>query len=190
MKKREALLDEVVGGIVGTLSTAATSDVGNSLSNSTKGRLSDRDREEKGHPREVIARNGNKVGRLTLSGDKGERKSKTKPKQKTNQPSTSVNSLCRKSEQTKSAVAVLSNTSNMAVGNNAKEKEKFNFDGLEDPIDLSHLQLPGMDVLGGPDEQGQDLGSWLNIDDDNLQDHDIMGLEIPMDDLSDLNMIL
>ena len=36
----------------------------------------------------------------------------------------------------------------------------------------------------------QDLSSWLNFDEDGLQDHDSMGLEIPMDDVSDLNMIL
>ena len=40
------------------------------------------------------------------------------------------------------------------------------------------------------DDQEQDLGSWLNIDEDGLQDDDFMGLEIPMDDLSDLNMIV
>ncbi|GAB4853764.1 hypothetical protein Ancab_017957 [Ancistrocladus abbreviatus] len=48
---------------------------------------------------------------------------------------------------------------------------------------FSSVPKPRMDAdLGG---QGQDLGSWLNIDDDGLQDHDFMGLEIPMDDLAD-----
>nr|GFA83247.1 hypothetical protein [Tanacetum cinerariifolium] len=39
--------------------------------------------------------------------------------------------------------------------------------------------------IGG---QGEDF--WLNIDDDVLQDEDFMGLPIPMDDLSDLNMMV
>ncbi|KAL5728677.1 hypothetical protein ACHQM5_001732 [Ranunculus cassubicifolius] len=56
-------------------------------------------------------------------------------------------------------------------------------------IDLSKLQLPDMDLLGGGDgEQGQDLASWLDIDDDGLQDFDSNGLDIPMDDLTDLHM--
>lgn len=47
----------------------------------------------------------------------------------------------------------------------------------EDTLDFSHLQLPEVDVLG----VGDDIGSWLNIDDDDgLHDDDIMGLEIPI----------
>nr|XP_027191577.1 uncharacterized protein LOC113787160 [Cicer arietinum] len=61
--------------------------------------------------------------------------------------------------------------------------------------DLGNLPLPDLSSieefgvsgeLGGP----QDLGSWLNFDDEGLQDHDCVGLEIPMDDLSDLNMLM
>lgn len=65
------------------------------------------------------------------------------------------------------------------------EDEKNECMLLEDPLDLSHLQLPEFDV-----GQGQDIGSWLNIGDDVLQDDDFMGLEIPMDDLTDLNMMV
>ncbi|XVE70645.1 hypothetical protein DITRI_Ditri10aG0087900 [Diplodiscus trichospermus] len=171
VKKKELLLEDVVGGTIGN--SSAQSGIGSSLSSSTKGKRSERDREGKGHGREVLSRNGtNKISR-PLSNIKGERKSKTKPKQKTTQLSVSVNGLLGKmSEQPKPSTSV-SKSSEITANNNAKEKDEFSLDALDD------LQLPG-----------QDLGSWLNIDDDGLQDHDFMGLEIPMDDLSDLNMMV
>ena len=191
VKKRELSLDDV-GGTFG----ASPSGIGNSLSTSTKGKRSERDRDGKGNSREVLSRNGTtKIGRPSLSSVKGERKSKTKPKQKTTQLSASVNGLLGKlSEQPKSGQASVPKLSN-TTSNVSKQKDEFSLDALDDheAIDLSSLQLPEMDVLGVPDDlggQGQDLGSWLNIDDDGLQDHDFMGLEIPMDDLSDLNMMV
>lgn len=192
VKKRELLLDDVVGGTVGT-SSSAPSGIGGSLSSSIKGKRSERDREGKGHNRDVLSRNGTtKIGRPALSNTKGERKSKTKPKQKTTQLSVSVNGLLGKmSEKPKTALPSEAKSSEITTNSNAKEKDGFGLDVLDDPeaIDLSNLQLPGIDVLD--DSQGQDLGSWLNIDDDGLQDHDdFMGLEIPMDDLSDLNMMV
>ncbi|KAK7328983.1 hypothetical protein VNO77_23125 [Canavalia gladiata] len=191
VKKRELSLDDVGG--IGSLN--APSGIGSSLSNSAKGKRSERDRDGKGQSREVLSRNGTtKVGRPALSSTKGERKPKTKPKQKATQHSVSVNGLLGKlSEQPKPALPSVSKSNEMSTNCNAKDE--FGFGELDDhePIDLSNLQLPGMDVLGVPDDlgdQGQDLGSWLNIDDDGLQDHDFMGLEIPMDDLSDLNMMV
>ncbi|KAH9763159.1 hypothetical protein KPL70_001068 [Citrus sinensis] len=184
VKKKELLLDEVVGCTIG--SSNAPSSIGSSLSSSTKGKRSERDREGKVHSREVLSRNGaNKIGRPTLCNTKGERKSKAKPRQKTTQLSVSVNGLLGKmSEQAKPTLPSASKSSEMTTNSNAKDKDEFGLDVLDgsEPIDL--------DVLG--DDQGQDLGSWLNmnIDDDGLQDHDFMGLEIPMDDLSDLNMMV
>ncbi|KAK8351446.1 hypothetical protein V6Z12_A05G033600 [Gossypium hirsutum] len=159
VKKRELLLEDVVGGT--------------SFSGNAKGKRSERDREGKGHGREVSSRNGtNKIGR-PVSNVKGGRKSKAKPKQKTTQLSVSVNGLLEKMpEQPKTSTSV-SKLTEITANNNAGEKDEFSLDVLDD------LQLPG-----------QDLGSWLNIDDDGLQDHDFMGLEIPMDDLSDLNMMV
>ncbi|XP_047319857.1 uncharacterized protein LOC124923904 isoform X2 [Impatiens glandulifera] len=134
-----------------------------SLSSNAKGKRSERDRDREGISRVF--------GRPTTSNDnnkssnKGEqRKTKTKPKQKSTQ---------------------LSASSKMSNNNILDD---FNLDILDD------LPIPEMDVLGGvPDDlggQGHDFASWLNIDDDALQDHDnYMGLEIPMDDLADLNMI-
>lgn len=189
VKKRELLLDDV-GGAVGSPSSAP-SGIGGSLSSSTKGKRSERDREGKGHNREVLSRNGtNKIGRPTLSNQKGERKTKTKPKQKTTQLSVSVNGLVGKiSEQPRTTLPSEEKSRENNSNSKAKEKDRFGLDALD--VDLSNLQLPGIDVLD--DSQGQDLGSWLNIDDDGLQEHgdiDFMGLEIPMDDLSDLNMMV
>ncbi|GLJ55589.1 hypothetical protein SUGI_1193810 [Cryptomeria japonica] len=62
-------------------------------------------------------------------------------------------------------------------------------DGSHDnaPIDLSHLQLSNMEDF---DMGGQDLSSWLNLENDGLLDNasDLMGLAAPMDELADLNM--
>ena len=194
VKKRELSLDDV-GGAIGT--SSAPSGIGSSLSSSAKGKRSERDRDGKGQSREVLSRNGTtKSGRPALSSAKGERKSKTKPKQKATQHSVSVNGLLGKlSEQPKEVSSSVSKSTETSTNSNAQEKDEFGLGELDDhePIDLSNLQLPGMDVLGVPDvldDQGQDIGSWLNIDDDGLQDHDFMGLEIPMDDLADLNMMV
>ncbi|XP_058213598.1 uncharacterized protein LOC131325380 isoform X10 [Rhododendron vialii] len=186
VKKRELLLDDV----------GAPSGIGTSLSSSAKGKRSERDREGKGNNREVSSRNGTaKIGRPASGNIKGERKSKTKPKQKT-QLSASVNGLLGKlPEQNKVTLSSVSKSGEVTRSGSVKEKDEFSLGVLEEheAIDLSHLQLPGMDVLGVPDDlgdQGQDIGSWLNIDDDGLQDLDnFNGLEIPMDDLADLNMM-
>lgn len=187
VKKRELLLDDVGGGTVGT--SSAPSGIGGSLSSSTKGKRSERDRDGKGHSREVLSRNGtNKTGRPGISNSKGERKSKTKPKQKTTQLSVSVNGLLGKTAEQTTPMPPEAKSSEVAANSNAKDKYRFGLDGLDDrdAIDLSNL-LPGID----DDGQGQDIGSWLDIEDDGLQDHDdFMGLEIPMDDLSDLNMMV
>ncbi|KAF8036534.1 hypothetical protein BT93_C2303 [Corymbia citriodora subsp. variegata] len=186
VKKRELSLHEVVGGTIGNSSTSP-SVLGSSLTSSTKGKRSERDREGK-----VLSRTGNnKSNRSAVFNAKGERKSKAKPKQKMTQLSVSINGLLGTSEQSKSALP--SGSKLVTASSNSKEKHDFSFDGLEDPIDLSGLQLPGIDELGASDDMdghGQDLASWLNIDDDNLQDNDFMGLEIPMDDLSDVNMMV
>ncbi|KAK6941351.1 hypothetical protein RJ641_026728, partial [Dillenia turbinata] len=191
VKKRELSLD-VVGGALG--SSGASPGIRGSLVSSTKGKRSDRDREGKGHGREVLFRNGTaKVGRPPSSNIKGERRSKAKPKQKTTQLSASGSGILGKvTDQPKDGLSSVPKSREMSTCTNVKEKDDFGLAMPDDPLDLSNLQLPGMDVLDAPDDlggQGQDIGSWLNIDEDGLQDHDFMGLEIPMDDLSDLNMM-
>ncbi|KAL3532650.1 hypothetical protein ACH5RR_006171 [Cinchona calisaya] len=193
VKKKELLLDDVGGGAIG-MSSAVTSGIGSSFPSSTKGKRSERDREGKGGSREVISRSGTtKLGRPTSANVKGERKSKTKPKHKTTQ-SASVNSLLGKmSEKPKGTLPSTQKTSDTSSSGIGKDKSDYSLDELEDPIDLSGLQIPEMDDLGVPADlggQGQDIGSWLNIDDDALQDHDFMGLEIPLDDISEINIIV
>lgn len=180
VKERELLLDDVVGGVVRT-----------SLSSSAKGKRSDRDREGKGNNREFSSRNGTtKLGRPTSGSAKGERKYKSKPKQKTTQLS-AVNGLIAKvSEQPKTGSSSMPNSGGMRTSTD-KEKNNFSLDMLasSEAIDLSN-----MDALDVPDDlgdQGEDIDSWFGIDDDGgLQDNDFMGLEIPMDDLSELNMMV
>ncbi|KAJ8568740.1 hypothetical protein K7X08_030962 [Anisodus acutangulus] len=101
--------------------------------------------------------------------------------------------LGKMSGQLQAPVSSIVNSSDISASGTGKDNNDYDLDELEDPIDLSGLPFPEMDALGVPDDldgQGQDLGSWLNIDDDGLQDHDFMGLEIPMDDLSELNMMV
>ncbi|MCE3050132.1 hypothetical protein HAX54_046518 [Datura stramonium] len=187
VKRRE--LDDVLGTTIGV-----SSGIGGSLLSSAKGKRSERDREGKGNGREALSRNGTtKIGRLASSNVKGERKPKTKAKQKTAQLSTSVNGLFGRMSEPKLPGSSIAKSSGISATGTGNDKTDCNLEELEDPIDLSDLQLPEMDVLGVPDDiggQGQDIGSWLNIDDDGLQDHDFLGLEIPMDDLSDLNMMV
>ncbi|XP_076920376.1 uncharacterized protein LOC143581486 [Bidens hawaiensis] len=131
--------------------------------NSVKGKRSERD------PRN----GGPKVGRPA--------KVKAKQKQKT---TASVNgSPGNFSDQPRAKSSFAPNP------NVNEEDESTLLENFEEPLDLSHLQLPEMVDFGG---QGEDIGSWLNIDDDVLHDDgdDFMGLEIPMDDLTDLNMMV
>ncbi|MBA0739880.1 hypothetical protein Gogos_013108 [Gossypium gossypioides] len=128
---------------------------------------------------EVVGSASSRVTSTTLDGKVGgangkrsesrdERKIKAKAKQKNNNLSSSRNG--RASSPGKNH------------GSSTKE--------VEEPMDFGNLQLNELDTmeeLGVPNELGpQDLGSWLNFDEDGLQDHDSIGLEIPMDDLSDL----
>ncbi|KAL8456756.1 hypothetical protein ACS0TY_034018 [Phlomoides rotata] len=188
VKRKELLLDDV-----GTNSTApgVASVLGGSLSCSAKGKRSERDREGKGNNGEVLARNGTtKISRPASNSVKGERKSKTKPKQKTSHLSASVNGpLGKMEEQAKGMFSSTPKSSEINRSNIGKDRNDYTTDMLEEPIDLSGLQLPDMDDLGG---QGEDIGSWfMNIDDDGLHDNDCMGgLGIPMDDLSELNMMV
>lgn len=196
-KKRELPLEEVVGsGILrGAPALEAT------LVGGTKGKRSERDREGKGQSKEILTRSGTaKSGRPGLGNAKGERKNKPKPRQKTAQLSATVNGLLGKpAEAPKLSVSDSGEKTSDKLGkpkndHNPGTTQDISHDN-EGAIDLSHLQLPGMedfvvtDDLGG---QGQDLGSWLNFEDEALQDGagDFMGLDVPMDDLSDLAMMV
>ncbi|KAH9317385.1 hypothetical protein KI387_019154, partial [Taxus chinensis] len=194
VKKRELLLEEVrVAPALGT-----------TLLGGAKGKRTERDREGKGQTKEILTRSGTaRSGRPGLGNAKGERKNKPKPKQKTAQLSAAANGLLGKpAEAPKSSLT--SNYCEKASDKMVKVKDELpasqnsvaDDDGShnnEGAIDLSHLQLPGMedfvvnDDIGG---QGQDLGSWLSFEDDALPDAagDLMGLAVPMDDLADLKI--
>ena len=138
----------------------------------------------------MSARNA-KAGRLP--NQKGDRKTKMKPKQKTGQLSTSGNISINGAQP--SSAGFGENGGNVS-GNRKREiglvSNGNNTDNqstdLEDPIDFSSLPLTELDSIEAG--VGNDLDDdWLNME-FGLQDHDSMGLDIPMDDLSDLNMLL
>ncbi|KAL6003343.1 hypothetical protein ACLOJK_023566 [Asimina triloba] len=187
-KQRELLLHDV-GSAAGT-SLRTTSGFRSSLVNRTKGKRSERDRDGKGHNRDVSRNASAKVGRPSLSHGKGERKSKAKPKQRTTQLSASVSSpIGKASEQSKVTLPPVAKSWEMTIDGNTKDKDESRLEPNDpEALDLSQSLLPGMDDLDG---QTQDFGTWLNsFDVEGLQDQDFMGLDIPMDDLSELNMMV
>ncbi|EEC79029.1 hypothetical protein OsI_19571 [Oryza sativa Indica Group] len=173
VKQRELLLDEVVGSITG--GTLKTSGLGTSLVSNTKGKRSER--EGKGHNRD-----GSRSGRPSSSNAKGERKNKTKPKQKTANISAPVSSALTRDPQSQAKITPSGNGRDNTSAASARHEEPANASNDAEMPDLSNLELPGMDV---------DFGGWLNIeDDDGLQDLDLMGLEIPMDDINEINLMI
>ncbi|XP_042012997.1 uncharacterized protein LOC121761414 isoform X4 [Salvia splendens] len=179
-KRRELLLDDVGGAVF-----RASSALG--IADGAKGKRSERDRN-------TVA----KAGRSSMgSGSKGERKAKSKPKQKTAQLSTSANSFIYKFPDATNPSALES------PNGNRRKDVRFMSSGNAPPVSSNEVKesmefadLPMNDIVGGlgvdPEiGEPQDLNSWLNFDmDDGLQeDNDsIVGLDIPMDDLAELNM--
>ncbi|KAI3793541.1 hypothetical protein L1987_36160 [Smallanthus sonchifolius] len=101
----------------------------------------------------------------------GERKIKAKPKQKADQIPTSGSGSTRTLHPVQPS---LIRESRMVVHSNGPQ----DLDPLNDLDPIDELGV------GGP----QDLSSLLNFDEEELQDHFSAGLEIPMDDLTELNM--
>lgn len=182
-KRKELLLDDVGGAVF-----RASSALG--ITDGAKGKRSDRD---------ALARNNvTKAGHSSMGGSKGERKAKSKPKQKTAQLSTSVNVFINKFTDATNTASVESPNNN---GNRRKDV-RFMSSGnvpavpsneMNESMELGGVPLndiDGIEELGVDSEIGepQDLNSWLNFDMDGLQDHDSIGLDIPMDDLAELNM--
>ncbi|KAJ9540144.1 hypothetical protein OSB04_026650 [Centaurea solstitialis] len=124
----------------------------------------------------------------------GERKTKPKPKQKAAQPPASGNGFANQFPRTLHPVQPSTNGPHNS-GDNRRDVRLMNQghgpqETSIDPLNLSLQDLDPMDELGvGADLGGpQDLSSLLNFDEEELQDHYSAGLEIPMDDLSELNM--
>ncbi|KAG8085256.1 hypothetical protein GUJ93_ZPchr0010g9083 [Zizania palustris] len=139
VKQRELLLDEVVGSITG--GTLKTSGLGTSLVSSTKGKRSERDREGKGH-----SRDGGRSGRPSSSNAKGERKNKTKPKQKTANLSAPISSTLSRDSQLKAKTTVSGNGMDSTSAAAARHEEPATASNDAEMPDLSNLELPGMDV--------------------------------------------
>ncbi|KAK8683347.1 hypothetical protein V6N13_039411 [Hibiscus sabdariffa] len=157
-RKREVLIDDVVGCASSRITSTLDVNVG-------------------GNGREQRRENL----RNTSSKDERKTKAKAKAKQKSSYLSSSGNGfngrLIEPLKPTRSSSPV------KIRQNSTKE--------TDEAMDFANLQLNELDTmeeLGVPNELGgpQDLSSWLNFDEDGLQDHDSIGLEIPMDDLSDL----
>lgn len=187
-KKKELLLDDV--GASPLLRSASTP--GSSLIGGAKGKRSERDRDKDSSGRNSVSKGGR-------SSAKGERKTKAKSKPKTAQLSSSGNGSLSKLMENTNSENQLACGSNEFVSSDGSRKSKVgsvshNYNtndlsiGTEEPMDitLDSIELGVGDELDGP----QDLDSWLlTIEDDGLQG-DAIGLDIPMDDLSGLNMLL
>ncbi|XP_030506519.2 uncharacterized protein LOC115721375 [Cannabis sativa] len=156
VRKREALIDDVVG----SASSRVTSAFDNTIPEA-KGRRSDRDNNLRNN-----SLSGG--GRSSLDSSQTERKTKTKLKQKNTQ-----NGRFMESTETQF---------------NRKTESK----DAEEPGIFPNLPINEIDPIEDPSDLGgnQDLSTWLNFEEDGLMDHDSMiGLEIPMDDLAELQFI-
>ncbi|XP_038710582.1 uncharacterized protein LOC120005165 isoform X2 [Tripterygium wilfordii] len=194
-KKKELFLDDVGG----SASFRAPS-LGNTILGGAKGKRSEWERDK-----DKLGKNSvTKAGRTSVNNVKVERKTKSKPKQKSAQLSTAGNGIVSKyTETTHPAYSLagdscekLTNDNSrkrevrmMSHGNNGQDSSK----DVRGPVDITNLnELDPIEELGVADEFGghQDLSNWFNFEEDGLQDHDSVGLDIPMDDLSELNMLL
>ncbi|PIN26644.1 hypothetical protein CDL12_00624 [Handroanthus impetiginosus] len=164
-KRKELLLDDVGGAIF-----RASSALG--ILDGAKGKRTERDRNT------VV-----KAGRSSMGSSKGERKAKTKPKQKTGQLSTSANGL------TNSLTDTTTSTNPNNSGNKKKDVRFMSSNNappvsskdMKESVEFPDLPLNDLEVI---EELGVD--NWLSLD--GLQEHDAIGLDIPMDDLAELNM--
>ncbi|XP_050209438.1 uncharacterized protein LOC126660137 isoform X2 [Mercurialis annua] len=159
-KKKELLLDDV-----GTkASFRATLPAG------TKGKRSERERENTTFSRNPVSKAGRHV--------KGDRKTKLKPKQKTAQLSASVDGISKKF-----------NNKKRETGPNSYNSQSR---GTADANGLQDLSLE-LGIASDDMDNHQDLNNLFNFDEDGLPDNDMNyqdfsmdGLEIPMDDLSEI----
>jgi hypothetical protein len=161
-----------------------------------KGKRSERDRDAK-------VKDGGAPGRSGPSNAKGERKTKTKPRQKTGPLLKPIQGLVPKAADHQPAKGRSSNQVHgsyfMATESHAMRRDEVmqSLPMLQEPqmeaegqIDLSALPLPGMEIISM--DQADDIGSWLDfgLEDPMQQNDDLsMGLDVPMDDLSGLMMM-
>ncbi|KAI4322414.1 hypothetical protein L6164_022112 [Bauhinia variegata] len=175
-EKREMLVNGVFGG-----SSSRTSNLDGAVHGGAKGKRSERDR------------NNTKQNSISRAGSGNEYKTKTKSKQKNNH----IGHEDRFTEAKKSihgSSQPVASAGNNVCKEGAAPSNKKKISSVKESTDIGNSQLNELDPieeLGVSGEFGehQDLSSWLNFDEDGLQDHDCIGLEIPMDDLSELNFV-
>ncbi|KAH9769067.1 hypothetical protein KPL71_011853 [Citrus sinensis] len=174
-RKKEVLLDDVGG----SASFRAASALGNA--GGAKGKRSERERDK-----DTSIRNA-KSGRASMGNFKGERKMKSKPKQKTAQLSTSGNGFIDKFTETSHNVYSSTHVSKEVNSSSNKKREVGLISQDNIPPNSSEVKEPFdfIEELGADN----DLSNLFNsFNEDDLQDQDLVGLQIPMDDLSELNM--
>ncbi|XP_075496929.1 uncharacterized protein LOC142533892 isoform X1 [Primulina tabacum] len=191
-KKKEVLLDDVVGGDAFRATPALCSLGG------AKGKRSERDRDRDTSTRNTVT----KAGRSTMASSKGDRKTKLKPKQKTAQLCTSGNGFVNKLADPTNPICTSasgSGDSGNDIGNR-KRDVRFKSTGnippssaketkeSADATNLSLNDINGMEDLGIDSEVGvpQDFNSWFSLDEEVGQEHDFIGLPTPMDELADI----
>uniref|UniRef100_A0A0D3G2C6 Uncharacterized protein n=1 Tax=Oryza barthii TaxID=65489 RepID=A0A0D3G2C6_9ORYZ len=161
----------------------------------TKWNKSDRERE---HSRDASAKgSGMKSGRHSSgSGRSGERKNKTKPKQKIVQLlSTSGNVLARAVESVPTPAMQEPPRPSVPLGAKITQQPRNHPENAASRLPEAPLtNLPGLfDIFAGTEglgEQGNDISSWLTDDLDVPQDFDLSGaLEIPLDDIAELGFM-
>ncbi|CAL0316459.1 unnamed protein product [Lupinus luteus] len=180
-KKTELLLDDV-----GDLKSAST--IGNSFMGGATGKRSEREWDKDTSGRKSVT----KARRSSADHPRGERNTKPNAKRKAAQLSSSGNeSLSNMMQNDNSEHQLASGSSEGKAGSSlhGHSTEDLSIQTGE-PVDLTNLLELDPIELGVVNElnEDQDLDSWFNVDE--LQDDDVMGLDIPMDDLSDLNMLL
>lgn len=163
--KKEVLIDDVVG----SASSRITSTLNNSNFSGVRGKRSERESKNTFRSMSISACGS------SLDSFKSDRKTKAKSKPKNNLGNTNM----------------LHGTNTAAGGShplasnpcNKKDREV----GSSLPGNIHPEPRKEADELENLELNELDIGdTWFN----GLQDHDSMGLEIPMDDLSDLNMLL
>lgn len=161
----------------------------------TKWNKCDRERE---HSRDASAKgSGTKSGRHSSgSGRSGERKNKTKPKQKIVQLlSTSGNVLDRAVESVPTPAMQEPPRPSVPLGAKITQQPRNHPENAASRLPEAPLtNLPGLfDIFAGTEglgEQGNDISSWLTDDLDVPQDFDLSGaLEIPLDDIAELGFM-
>ncbi|KAH9303040.1 hypothetical protein KI387_014623 [Taxus chinensis] len=188
------LLEDAIGNSAPRDAPVRTS----SLLGGTKGKHSEREQEEKGQNKESITRMNNaEDGPQGLSNVKGKRKAKTKSKQITAHLSKDANGLLDKptgelSKLSPTLINVAENPSNKIV----KKKDEFTMGSVQGVvqnleydsfvIDLSHVELPGVDYVENFDVCDNDQNFDSFFEDNALQDADgdSVDLGTPTDDLS------